>query len=52
MLFNNVNRDERSLIGPRADHEKPAVVAAYPGTISGVVLTGCGTYLAPNPWVL
>jgi protein-arginine deiminase len=50
MLFNNLNRDERSFIGPRVPDENLAVVAACPGTINGVILTGFVTYLATNPW--
>tara|TARA_R110002003_G_scaffold814_10_gene21600 strand:- start:1772 stop:2326 length:555 start_codon:yes stop_codon:yes gene_type:complete len=49
-LLNNVERDELSFIGPRADDEKLAVFAASPGAFNSVVLTGFGTYLAPNPW--
>jgi protein-arginine deiminase len=50
MLFNNLNRDERSFIGPRVPDENLAVVAACPGIINGVILSGFITYLAPNPW--
>jgi protein-arginine deiminase len=50
MLFNSVNRDELPFIGPRAADEKLAVVAAYPATINGLVLTGFRTYVAPKPW--
>jgi protein-arginine deiminase len=50
VLFNSVNRDELPFIGPRATDEKLAVVAAYPATINGLVLTGFRTYIAPNPW--
>ncbi|KAH7069139.1 arginine deiminase type-3 [Paraphoma chrysanthemicola] len=49
-LFNNVNRNDLPFIGPRAPDENLAVVATYPATINGVVLTGFATYIAPRPW--
>ncbi|KAF1846420.1 arginine deiminase type-3 [Cucurbitaria berberidis CBS 394.84] len=50
ILFYNVNRNEVPDNGPRAADEELACIAAHPATINGVVLTGFGTYLAPNPW--
>ncbi|KAJ1323740.1 protein-arginine deiminase [Microdochium nivale] len=36
--------------GGGANNSRLAVGAFYPGAINGVVMTGYGTYIAPNPW--
>lgn len=49
-LFQTEDRSKLPSLGPRAEDEKLACMAVHPATINGVVLTGFGSYLAPNPW--
>ncbi|KAH7381507.1 arginine deiminase type-3, partial [Pyrenochaeta sp. MPI-SDFR-AT-0127] len=49
-LFNQLDVEKLPWIGPRDPNEKLSVGSAWPGVINGVVLTGYGTYVAPNPW--
>jgi protein-arginine deiminase len=49
-LFSQLDVKKLPWIGPRDPNEKLSVGAAWPGVINGIVLTGYGTYVAPNPW--
>ncbi|OAL54630.1 arginine deiminase type-3 [Pyrenochaeta sp. DS3sAY3a] len=49
-LFQTYDRSKLPNIGPCTEDEKLAYMAVHPATINGIVLTGYGSYLAPNPW--